>query len=305
MFSRSQAIPLAKDASSRFLPWIVAFTVYLAALALAGAMALSTVVARWDRELSGTLTVQIPALVASEGADAEKEGAGAADEAARVEAAVEILRDTPGIVAAEILEDSEIEALLEPWLGVGLASEELPLPHVIDVMLEPGAELDLKKLEAALAEAAPGMSIDDHGAWFDRLAALARSVELVAGLVVLMTGLSAVLTVVFVTRSGLAVHHNAIELLHLIGAHDAYVASQFQFQALRLGLTGGVPGLIMAVLTLLMLRMAGDPIDIPLLPEMRLTPEQWSALAGVPVVAAVIAMVTARITVLRTLAKMP
>ncbi len=304
MFARPQAIPLAKDETNRFLPWIVAFMVYLAALALAGAMASNTVVARWERDLSGNLTVQIPPLVAVGGADAD-EGAQAAMEAARLEEALAVLRATPGIVAAEALGRAEIDALLEPWLGAGLTSEELPLPRVVDVMLEPSAKLDVERLEATLAAAVPGASIDDHGLWFERLASLARSVELVAALIVVLTGLAAALTVIYVTRSGLAVHHGVIELLHLIGARDGYIARQFQFQALGQGLKGGVPGLLMAALTLLMLGRAAGSIDVPLLPEVRLSPQQWAALAGVPLAAATIAMVTARVTVLRTLRKMP
>lgn len=304
MFARPQAIPLARDETSRFLPWIVAFMVYLAALALAGAMASSTVVARWERQLSGNLTVQIPPLVALAGADADEE-AQAAGEAARLEEALAVLRATPEIVAAEPLARAEIDALLEPWLGTGLASEELPLPQVVDVVLEPGAGLDVAGLEAALAGAVPGASIDDHGLWFERLASLARTLELVAALIVALTGLAAALTVIYVTRSGLAVHRGVIELLHLIGARDGFIARQFQFQALKQGLKGGVPGLLVAALTLLTLGRAAGAIDVPLLPEIRLSPGQWAALAGVPLAAATIAMVTARVTVLRTLRKMP
>jgi cell division transport system permease protein len=60
----------------------------------------------------------------------------------------------------------------------------------------------------------------------------------------------------------------------------------------------------MAVLTLLVLGFVAGPIDAPLLPDIRLAPEHWAVLAGVPVAAGLIAMVTAGITVRRTLARM-
>ena len=40
-------LPLNKDVSARFLPWIVAFMVYLAALALAIAMGLDGIIGHW------------------------------------------------------------------------------------------------------------------------------------------------------------------------------------------------------------------------------------------------------------------
>ena len=46
-------------------------------------------------------------------------------------------------------------------------------------------------------------------------------------------------------------------------------------------------------------------IDSGLLPELSLRPHEWSLLVVLPVAAALVTMVTARITVLRTLARMP
>ena len=51
----SADLPLARDSSERFLPWLVAFMVYLAALALTSAMVMQKVVQRWDRGLSSEL----------------------------------------------------------------------------------------------------------------------------------------------------------------------------------------------------------------------------------------------------------
>ena len=57
----SREVPLDRDASVRFLPWLVAFMVYLAALALTAGMAMQKLVLRWDQGLAGRLTVQLPA----------------------------------------------------------------------------------------------------------------------------------------------------------------------------------------------------------------------------------------------------
>ncbi|WP_247879090.1 hypothetical protein [Azospirillum brasilense] len=56
---RNSDLPLAKDPTSRFLMWLTALMVYLAALALAGALLVSDMTRRWDSGLAGGLTVQV------------------------------------------------------------------------------------------------------------------------------------------------------------------------------------------------------------------------------------------------------
>jgi cell division transport system permease protein len=128
---------------------------------------------------------------------------------------------------------------------------------------------------------------------------------MIALAIVLCIAFAAVATVIFTTRSGMAVHHGTIELLHLIGAQDAYIARQFQFHAMVWGLCGGLAGLGLAALTLAALVALAGGIDLPLFPVLTLTPWQWVGLAVMPVVVALITMMTARITVLRALVEMP
>ncbi|MBU2090703.1 MAG: cell division protein, partial [Alphaproteobacteria bacterium] len=113
---RHSDLPLRGDASSRFLPWIVAVMVFLAVLAVAGLLAAQEVVGRWQWALSGTLTVQVPPPV---------DAAGATNMEDRIGKAVELLRRTPGVASSEALSEAETRALLEPWLGAGAAIDGL------------------------------------------------------------------------------------------------------------------------------------------------------------------------------------
>lgn len=303
MFRPRSDLPLEQDAAKRFLPWLIVLVVYLAALALAGLMVLSTAASGWGRGLTDTLTVQIPpaASTASEDGVADSNSS----PKARVERALEVLRATPGVAQAKALSREELLALLEPWLGSGQFAEELSLPALIDVKLKVQSGVSLEGLAATLDAAVPGATIDDHKRWFDRLILLVRSVELIAGGIVLLVSLAAVATVIFVTRTGLAIHHDVIELLHVMGAHDAYVARQFQYQALETGVRGGVIGFALAASTLLGLGYLSARIEAMLLPSLELNASQWLVLAALPFVVALISMITARVTVLRVLAKLP
>ncbi|WP_119461434.1 FtsX-like permease family protein [Rhodospirillaceae bacterium SYSU D60014] len=286
-FLRSD-LPLNQDASGRFLPWIIGFMVYFAALALAATMALDEALSRWQAGLTGTLTVQITPAPAE-------------DLAVRVDQVVGLLKGTPAVAGIELLNDDDVAHLLEPWLGPSEALAGLPLPALIAVNLRPGATVDLAALQQRLAEAAPGTTVDDHGRWLSDLVTLARSVKLLGAIILSLVGAAAVITVIFVTRTGLSIHRRVIELVHLIGARDAYIARQFETHALRLGLAGGLLGVALAALTLLALGQIVGGIESPLLPPLSLRPWQWLVLGLLPVAAAAIAMLTARLTVLRSL----
>ena len=68
---------------------------------------------------------------------------------------------------------------------------------------------------------------------------MARTIEWIAFSIVALIGLTAIAAIIFATRSGLAVHGAIINLLHVMGARDSYIACQFQMQAMMLGIRGG------------------------------------------------------------------
>jgi cell division transport system permease protein len=114
----------------------------------------------------------------------------------------------------------------------------------------------------------------------------------------------------FVTRTGLLVHREAIELLHLMGARDGYIAGQFEREALRLGIAGGLAGLALSGLTLLALGHAAAAADflgdaVNLVPALHLKGWNWVVLACLPLAAGLVAGLTARLTVLATLLRLP
>ncbi len=283
-------LPFERDQATRFLPWIVALMVFLGALSLAAATAIGSAIERWDTNLTSRITVQVPANQASP------------DTLTRL---VKALTATPGIIKAKTLDFEATRALVEPWLGTVGVDLELPLPAVVDVETAAGTVFDVNLLTGRLIKIAPGIIVDNHRVWLAPLIRMARTAELIAFAILALISLTAIAAVIFATRSGLAVHSAIISLLHVMGAQDAYIARQFQMQAMMLGVRGGVIGSIAALVILLILTTMSADIDVALIPSAPLPPIQWPLLIIVPVVAVVIAMATARVTVLRTLASMP
>ena len=280
------------DASRHFVPLIVAVMVYLATLALAGSMSIGGAVDQWRDAVRGSMTVQLPG----------RPGGQTSPEAvANIKAITDALLATPGVAGAAPLPDSDIQALLEPWLGDADLPADLPVPILIDVTLDDGVSLDPKGLAQRLDVIVSGVQVNDSGASLERLVRLARSVQWVAGIIVTLVGAAATAIIIFAARAGMSAHRKTIELLHLIGAHDSYIARQFQFRLLVLSLIGGVLGLVFGAVTLLVLTLLSSQVQASLVPRLSLTAPQWAILAMLPILGTAVATVTARMTVSRSL----
>ncbi len=284
-------LPFSHDQTARFLPWLVAVMVFLGSLTAAFAVLANHSLRTWDSELTGRLTIQIPPL---------ENGA----EVARLDRALETIREVPGVATADIIEPAAVSALLEPWIGTLPSDADLPLPHLIDVAVTDARDFESTALAEVLAAVVPGASVDDHRIFLVGLIKLAGTVRALAVMTVLIIGLSAVAAVVFATRSGLAIHAPTIELLHLMGAPDSYIASLFQRHALSLGIRGSLLGAVVAAVALASIARLTKEIDTALLPPLTVGPMDLLTLLSVPLAAVLLVMATARLTVLRSLARM-
>ena len=291
MMFRPPDLPFEKDQSSRFLPWLIAFMVFLAAFSIAGLFVLNDLARHVGQGVGDTLTVQLPAAKS------------AAADAQRRSNILGLLRRTTGVRRADAISHSEVVELLRPWLGQAATSAELPLPQIIDVEIDRDSGLTAAALARRIGAQLEGVTVDDHRTWLKGLIDAIHSTEIIAVIVVLLIVLATVGTVIFTTRTGMALQREAIEILHFVGARDRYIARQFAIRATMLGLTGGVAGVAGAVPALLILGYIAGQLDSGLLPQISLRFGGWSAIGLLIPLAALIAMITARLTVLRTLAK--
>jgi len=293
MLSLRTDFNLRQDASRRYLPWITAFMVFLATMALAAAMIISAALMAWGQGLTGTVTVQIPPVL---GDIQETER--------RLLAVLDMVERTPGVDRANVLDAAESRALLAVWLGDVEDDTDLPVPRIIDVRIRKHTEIDLIALHERLDTIAPGTLVDDHGRLLDDLIDVVNAVRLGAVVVVGVIALAAMLTVIYATRSGVAVHHSTIEVLHVMGASDDYIARQFQIRSLFISAWGGVLGYGGAALVLWAVGRILPRMELSVIPALDLGRGDWLVLALVPAIAALIAMAAARATVLRALRRM-
>ena len=154
-------------------------------------------------------------------------------------------------------------------------------------------------LSRALAEAGLDASVDDHSLWrgeVERSAALITALSLAAFLLIACAAGAAI---VYATRAGLQAQRSVIETLSLSGATEGYIAGLFQTRFGLLAAGAGAVGAFTAAVLIAGLRGLGGAGGLT-----AALPLAWSdilLLSPCPLLAATVALVAARIAVLRTL----
>ena len=273
------------------MPWVIAIMMFLTVLAAAAGLGLVGAASRLDEQIGSRVTIQIveanPTL-----------------RRAQAEAAAAALGELRGVVAVRVVPDEEIARLLEPWIGAGGLESDVPVPALIDADLTAERHADLEPLRAAVAAAAPAARVDTNAQWLAPLASLIGALKwLAAGLVLLMVGATAA-TVVLAARAALDTHRGTIEILHLMGATDVQVARLFQRRIALGALFGGLVGFILAGFVLIAIGDRVAALGSELLGSAAIPVRGWAVLVFLPVLGVLLAMLVARLTILRALGRM-
>jgi cell division transport system permease protein len=215
--------------AGRSLTAVVAIMTFLAALTTGAAMVVLNAASDWQSEVGREVTIQVRP---TPGRDIELDLRKAAD----------LARAAVGTAEVRVYTRDESARLVEPWLGSGLALEDLPIPRLIVIKLAAGARPDFTALRQVLAAQVVTASLDDHRRWIDRMRTMAGT-AVGGGIAILALVLAAtVLSVTFATRGTMVANRPIIEVLHYVGATDAFIADQFQRHFLALGFKGGAIG---------------------------------------------------------------
>ncbi len=287
---KGSELGLERDRERRWIAGVIGTLSLLAALALGLALALSSAGSKWRADFEGIATIEIPATPDP------------ARQAQQLRDVLDILRLDPAIEHAQALPRERAEALLAPWLGAENV-RALPLPTLVDARLKKGVYFDAGALESTIKTAAPGAQVDDHARWLGGFLAVARAAGIVALVVVVAVGIAAAGAVGFATRAGLAMHREAVDILHLVGAEDRYIARQFARAALRLAFVGSAIGTGLGASVLAGAYMLATATGALAFPLPTLDPLGWAILAAVPLAATLVAAISAYATVMRALAR--
>lgn len=224
----------AQNVAGNALIFVIAIMTFLSCLTLGAVTLVSDTAATWQTQIAREATIQIKPV---DGLDME----------AALSEAQAIASGFAGVRSAAIVDRAATVRLLEPWLGTGFDVEELPVPRLVVVTIDPQRQPDFAAMRTALAAELPSASLDDHRTWVDRLVAMANTTVSIGFFVLGLMLAATVLSVVFATRGAMAGNGHIIEVLHFVGAEARFIAAEFRRHFLFTGMKGAAAGGLAAV----------------------------------------------------------
>lgn len=283
------------------MPWVIAIMIFLTVLAAATGLAFAEAGRNVSDQLSSRATVQIieanPAFKAQQTDDA----------AAR-------LRGMALVDEVRVLPSQEIEDLIAPWLGqtegprdgaeTGGVLEDIPLPALIDLTLvRPAGEKELEALRAAIRPLAASARVEASSGLIAPVIALVRSLQWIAFGLVALLAMATAAAVIIASRAALNTHKETIGVIHLLGGTDRQISRLFQRRIALDALLGGILGLICGTAIILLLGIQLSALGSGLVQSLGLSWYSWLIIGAIPILGMILAMVTARMTVMGALKK--
>ncbi|MDP1027680.1 permease [Sphingomonas sp. KR1UV-12] len=287
-WNRGAAPLLEGSRGRRAMTAVLAILVFLTVLATAMGLGTLSAGRQLERQLSGRLTVQV----------VEGEAVRRDRLAARVLA---VLRATPGVARATPVDPEEIARLLQPWLGTEATDAALPVPALIDVDLASADDAVAARVAEVARGVAPAVRVDRQQGWMSPVSGLLQTLALVALALVAMLAAATAAVVVLAARAGLDAHRATIEVMHMLGSTDRQLARLFQRRIALDAMLGGMVGGAAAAAVAAVIGIRVAALRSELASGVLLGAGEWAALAAVPLVFILLAMIAARLAVTRAL----
>ena len=292
-------LPLNNSQDSRFLILLIALMSFLAFLALSGTFALNTMTNKWSSGLENKVTIEISVET--------KDGHILSQDTVLKETKdlYAMLSMHPSVKSAEVLGNAEIQELISPWIGNDLSLGDIPLPGLIALELRKIDADGMHALKKDIRKISKHANLETHQEWLSDLINFTRTLRLLALLIAIIIGSITTIAIASAVRTRLAIHHSDVELLHYMGATDQYIAKQFQKHTMMLSLKGAVIGTAAGLVVLFFFTFLSRHSGTDLIPVIQVGVFGVVTLCLIPILASLITILTAHLTVLRSLAKMP
>ncbi len=288
------------DVGTKFVTLVVIMMTALATLAMGGALVVHSLRASWVGEVSGHMTIEIP-VTAADGTVRETESLGIIAEQMR-----DALSKDIDIDSVRLMSRSDVEKLVQPWLGDVAGTADLPLPALIAVRLKhPNDAQAIGEIAQTVKRVDPVATSETHQAWLADLKRFSLVLLMAALLMAAATIACSILSVTGAVKARLAAHHADIDLLHVMGATDNYIGGQFVRLVVKNVGRAALIGTVAGMIALKTGGLVAGELQAAMLPAFRwdFTALLWFAVC--PALVTGLSLLAARFTVLRTLAVMP
>ncbi|MEL6830721.1 MAG: cell division protein FtsX [Pseudomonadota bacterium] len=274
----------AREAALFFVIGALCFLAALAALTTRGTYAAA---AAWGDQIEGEFTVVLQ--------DTDRRTAtGIADDIAQM----------TGIDGARLLSEAELDELLAPSFGPGGLPDGLPLPLLIAVQAAPDAPDPEPAITTILDQAEVEGEVSGHGGFARQVQRALAVLRLIGIGAVSLLAATAIAVIAFATHAALLARKDIVDVLHLSGAEDRFIARLFARRFWVLALQAGSGGALAALMTTALIVFSASSsgaVESQLLPRLSLDIVDFAILVVTPVIAGLAARGAARITVLQAL----
>ncbi len=287
MSRRDSPLLPATDAREAALFFVIGALCFLAALAALTTRGTYKAAEAWGAQIEGDITVVMR--------DTDRRTA---------EQAANRVENLANVFEARILSREEVEALLEPSLGPGGMPDGLPIPMLMVVQADIAVGDPSDEIAAILSESGIDGDVAGNAGYADNVRGALGVLRLVALSIVALLSATAIAVIAFATHAALLARRDIVDVLHLSGAEDRYIAGLFERRfwilALQAGLGGAVAALMVTAL-IVFTGSGGQGVEAQLLPRLSLDFWDIVILLVTPIMAGLAARMAARLTVLASL----
>lgn len=277
-------IPFEREEAHRMLPAMIACLVGFAALLLATALCLNHALDRQVRGVTGALQVEVPK---------------SADPAV-LDKTLIVLRSTSGVKQATPVSESDMQSLLKPWLGENIDLKTLPVPTLIDVdtdVKDGESAVNLTQLQRQLQQIDSRIQIDAQGPWVGQFSSALGLLQALVLFVAILLLICVIGMIVLVARTNLKLHFKTVGLLHMFGATDEYILTQFQWNSAWMAARGALAGVAFAAILFLMAVVLSHRMGSPVIPAIDFSTIHVATFLLLPLLTALVSLVATRLTV--------
>ncbi|WP_084420714.1 cell division protein FtsX [Henriciella litoralis] len=267
----SKPTPLLPESDAReaALFFVVAALCFLAVLATLIARGTYTAAHAWSAQVEGQMTVRLT--------ETDMRGA---------DAAAELIEEVSGVDSARVLSREDLEVLLAPSFGPGGIPEGIPLPVLIAVEVNGEAADISTDINAELARAGYTGVAEAHSEYAAEVRSALGTLRVAAIGMVILLAATAIAVIAFATHAALLARKDIVDVLHLAGAEDSFIARLFERRFWTLGLKAGSAGSVaaLAVTALIVFSAQSTASHSELLPRLSLDFWDLVILAVTPVI---------------------
>lgn len=286
MSKETPLLPVS-DAREAALFFVIGALCFLAALAALTTRGTYKAAEAWGAQIEGEITVVMRGT-----------------ERRAAEALAEDVGKLASVLEARVLSREEITELLEPSLGAGGVPAGLPLPIIMAVQADTASGDPTEAIEVQMKRAGIEGDVAGNAGYSATVGATLGTMRLVALSIVALLSATAIAVIAFATHAALLARKDIVDVLHLSGAEDRFIAGLFESRFWNLALRAGAGGAIAALMITALIVFTGSgggAAQAQLMPKLSIDFWDGIILLVTPIVAGLAARIAARLTVTASL----